>query len=171
MEQRTLKLDDGSIIYCYDDGSVEWYNSYHKKLYRSFGSLTNLGYLRIHIRQKSYFIHRLIALAFVSNPCNYTEVDHIDRNQENNLPNNLRWASRSINSSNREVVELAFKRDGFRHKDDRYRYKKLHEINLMKPNGKKSSVCISEEERKILTPLTQKERYFKLKEIRDAVKE
>ena len=46
-------------------------------------------------------IHRLVAIAFLSNPENLEEVDHIDRDKSNNHVSNLRWASISQNRINR----------------------------------------------------------------------
>jgi len=45
-------------------------------------------------------IHQLVAEAFVSNPNNYNEIDHIDRNKLNNNSNNLRWTTQQQNVFN-----------------------------------------------------------------------
>lgn len=42
-------------------------------------------------------IHRLVALAYIPNPNNLEEVNHIDRNRLNNNINNLEWSSRVNN--------------------------------------------------------------------------
>jgi hypothetical protein len=41
---------------------------------------------------KHYLVSRLIASAFIPNPDNKQEVDHIDRDRGNNNVSNLRWA-------------------------------------------------------------------------------
>lgn len=46
---------------------------------------------------KTFRIHRLVAIHFVPNPNNYTEVNHIDGNKENCADWNLEWCTRSHN--------------------------------------------------------------------------
>jgi hypothetical protein len=53
---------------------------------------------------KNYFIHRLLALHFLPNPLNLPQVDHIDRNKENNSLDNLRWVTRRDNCLNKGLV-------------------------------------------------------------------
>ena len=60
------------------------------------------GYMSIRLfnnkgERKHCLIHRLVAIAFVSNENNYPEVNHIDGNKQNNRASNLEWVSRSEN--------------------------------------------------------------------------
>ena len=47
--------------------------------------------------QKSVYVHRIVAMAFVPNPHNKGYVDHIDGNPLNNKAENLRWCTNREN--------------------------------------------------------------------------
>lgn len=59
------------------------------------------GYEIVHLSKdganKHRAVHRLVAMAFINNPNDLPEVNHIDGNKENNCANNLEWVSRSEN--------------------------------------------------------------------------
>lgn len=59
------------------------------------------GYLSVSLRkdgkQKRFYVHRLVAEAFIENPMNLREVNHIDENKSNNNVSNLEWCSHSYN--------------------------------------------------------------------------
>lgn len=59
------------------------------------------GYLMVglSIKSKTYskVIHRLVAQAFIPNPDNKCDVNHIDEDKTNNNVNNLNWMTRSEN--------------------------------------------------------------------------
>ena len=47
--------------------------------------------------QKTFLIHRLVAFAFIPNPDNKPEVNHIDGNHFNNTVDNLEWVTEREN--------------------------------------------------------------------------
>lgn len=79
-----------------EDGRVY---SHHRE--RIMGYSRSNGYLRVCLWkngvQQTFRVHRLVAEAFLPNPNNYPEVNHIDKDRANNRVENLEWCSKSHN--------------------------------------------------------------------------
>lgn len=60
------------------------------------------GYARLILMQngkgKAKLVHRLVAEAFIVNPCRFPEVNHKDENPRNNELSNLEWCDKVYNS-------------------------------------------------------------------------
>ena len=81
-------IENGSFI-VFDDGRI------FKKLEPPVSSG---GYMFIRIGEKSFPLHRVIASAFIPNPENKPEVNHIDGDKTNNAVSNLEWTTRKENA-------------------------------------------------------------------------
>jgi hypothetical protein len=60
-------------------------------------------YYIVELQGKMYYIHRLIALKFIDNPDNLSDVDHIDGDKQNNKIENLRWVTHQQNNMNKRI--------------------------------------------------------------------
>jgi len=56
------------------------------------------GYVNINLDGKNYYIHRLVAQAFIPNPEGLEQVNHIDEQKNNNVYTNLEWISNYDNA-------------------------------------------------------------------------
>lgn len=63
--------------------------------------ITNSGYDLVHLyvdgKRKAFTVHRLVAIAFVPNPENKPQVNHLDGDKRNNAPDNLAWVDQQEN--------------------------------------------------------------------------
>ena len=61
------------------------------------------GYLQVGLRNngnvRKHLIHRLVALAFISNPNNRSDVNHKDEDKTNNWVGNLEWCTKKYNNN------------------------------------------------------------------------
>lgn len=57
------------------------------------------GYITVNIAGKIYMVHRLVAEAFIPNPNNYPEVNHINEIKTDNRAANLNWMTSKDNTT------------------------------------------------------------------------
>lgn len=65
--------------------------------------------LRVNGESRDYYLHRLVATAYVPNPDNLPEVNHKDGNKENNCFDNLEWVTSSENK--KHAVRAGIKKE------------------------------------------------------------
>jgi len=70
------------------------------KKQREYVSLKQDGY------RKNCTVHRLVAEAFIPNPNNYPQINHIDGNPTNNIVSNLEWCTGSHNAKHAYINDL-----------------------------------------------------------------
>lgn len=73
-------------------------------------NITNWGYYRVALykngTRKYHRVHRLVAKAFIDNPNNKEQVNHIDGNKLNNHVSNLEWCTRLENMYHARITGL-----------------------------------------------------------------
>lgn len=102
---------------------------YHQKeIIRKVG-LASSGYALITLRKngktKSFLLHRIVAKAFISNPENKPNVNHIDNDPANNATSNLEWVTQKENYAHSE-------RQGRNTFGERSGVSKLKEVDVLK---------------------------------------
>lgn len=74
------------------------------------------GYVTVRLsknrKSKQYSVHRLVALTFLENKNNLPEVNHKDRNKENNYVGNLEWINHKNNSRHAMKKRIGCYKDG-----------------------------------------------------------
>ena len=117
---RTLELFDGLKIRVTDDGEI--YTMDHTNLRinkridnrkgkRIKPSLDKYGYERITLSKngirKSYYIHRIVAMAYIPNPNNKNFINHKNGVKTDNRVYNLEWCTQKENQQHKWKNGLA----------------------------------------------------------------
>ena len=107
------------------------------------------GYLYITLtdengQRKNFYIHRLVAEAFLPNPDNLPQVNHLDYDRKNNKVTNLEWSSVSENVRhslcNQPKTRKCFSTTGYKYlymRGNRYR------VGMQLGNGKTLDKCFN----------------------------
>lgn len=113
----------------------------------------NHGYLAVSIydngKPKRILLHRLVAMAFIPNPNNYREVNHIDCNKHNNCVDNLEWVTPKQNI--RHAIEKGrINFDKFHQKGAEYiKEKRIPIIAIDKAGNKREFISLLEAAKKL----------------------
>jgi len=91
-------------------------NVYNSKEHRFHPFKDNCGYLQVTLKvnkkDKHVRVHRLVANAFLPNPENKAQVNHIDGDKTNNTLENLQWMTNKENSIHAYETGLNIKGNG-----------------------------------------------------------
>lgn len=124
----------------------------------------NKGYLRVNlwIRGRCYHksIHRLVAEAFIPNPDNKPQVNHIDGNKKNNAASNLEWSTISENQQHSyKVLDSTERR---RKISESHKGKKLTEDNKQKLIEATSKKVVRIDDNRVFNSVSEAARLTKI---------
>lgn len=84
----------------------EVYSEYKQGNLKQFNDA--YGYSQVNLNRHSKKVHRLVAEAFLPNPCNLPEINHKDEDKNNNRLENLEWCTSKYNMRYGNVERRSF---------------------------------------------------------------
>ena len=101
-----MEIEGHPLYMIYPDGTA--YTRIRRRFLKQ--TVSNRGYHRVGLsrdgKRKHYSVHRLVAEAFIPNPDNKPEVDHINQVRFDNRVENLRWVTSLENGQNKGTNKL-----------------------------------------------------------------
>lgn len=115
-------------------------NGTHRKFEGKYLKIKNpQGYDQVNLskegKQKTCLVHRLVAIAFIENPENKPEVNHIDGCKTNNCLSNLEWNTRSENQQHAVDIGLKDAVKGSNHYSSKLKEEDIPVIFKLKKMG------------------------------------
>ena len=92
------------------------------KAHWTFGSKNSLGYMNVRINGKQYQVQRLVAQTFIGPIPDGCQIDHINRNRQDNRCENLRITTSSQNNRNTRANDRVDARGGTHWYEDKKQY-------------------------------------------------
>lgn len=86
-------------------------------------------------------IYRLVAIAFIPNPNNYSEVNHVDGNKLNCCVDNLEWCNHSMNQKHAYDKKLRVSSKGEKNGNSKLTENDVREIKKLKGKMSGLKVC------------------------------
>lgn len=126
------------------------YSALGRRLMKLSPGIKKSGYRFVGIsngtkRATYHHVHRLVALAFIENKNNFSEVNHKDGNKSNNCVSNLEWISRSANAQHALDTGLN-KQKGLSHRGSKLNEEQVRAIRNAKSSyrdiGRSFGVCV-----------------------------
>ena len=137
------KIEYGKHYYISSEGKV--FSDKNGEL-KELSPLTNGhgGYKKVRLynegKWKDFFIHRLVASAFIPNPNNLPIINHIDENPLNNAKDNLEWCSVKYNrnyGNTPKKIKMSMKKHFEENPQERERMAKQSKERKWRPSSKK----------------------------------
>ena len=93
----------------YSKMKEHYYKSYENRGKQRFEKnkiIQNGKYQSISIKDKTYYVHRMVVICFLSNKKNKPQVNHLDGNRSNNNIKNLEWCTNKENNKHAKKIGL-----------------------------------------------------------------